>query len=216
MTRLVVALLGAAALLAGCATTVDGQAGAAAGAPSVVPTTGAATPSGPPPSTGQTDLCSLLDWPDLGYPGTEKATGPTKTDTIKGALASCSWVVQEFKAGFTPPPNPTCNDDTTSVEGSLSCAGDDAKQFAEIENGSATIEVTIAYLPGSPAHRSSTYPQGGRTVYLGQDGDTCGGDTSWDGAAIAAAVTDPSKAYGSPCVELKKVIALLIEREPHH
>jgi hypothetical protein len=214
--RLVVAVLGAATLLTGCASTVEGRADAATGAAPVVPTTSTTAPSSPPSATERTNLCSLLDWPDLGYPGTEKATGPTKTDTIKGALASCSWVTQEFKAGFTPPPNPACNDDTTSVEGSLSCAGDDAKQFAEIENGSATIEVTIAYLPGQPEHRASTYRQDGRTVYLSQDGDTCGGDTAWDGAAIAAAVTDPSKAYGSPCVELKKVIALLIEREPHH
>ncbi len=214
MKRLVVAVIGGAALLAGCTSTVEGQVGTAAGS-RMVPSTGAPTPSSAPPSTTRTDLCSLLTWHDLGYPGNEKAAGPSRTGTIQGAVASCAWVTQEFDAGYTPLPNPTCDDDKT-VSGSLSCAGDDAEQFARIQDNSSFIEVTIAYLAGRPTRRAAQYQQGGRTVYVNDQGRTCGGDTSWDGATIAAAVTDPTKAYGPPCDELTKVVALLIQREPHH
>jgi hypothetical protein len=207
---------GAAALLAGCTSTVGGQADGVAGRPvtPVPPTTGAAAPSSVPPSQ-RTNLCGLLTWHDLGYPGNEKAQSPTKVNTIQGAVASCSWITQEFKAGKTPPPEPSCNNDNT-VTGSLACVGDDAQQFAEIENDSATIEVTVAYERGTPTRRPASYSQGGRTVYLNDQGTTCGGDTAWDGAAIAVAVTDTSKAYGPPCDELKKLMVLLIQREPHH
>jgi hypothetical protein len=161
------------------------------------------------------DLCSLLGWPDLGYPGTEGALSPTKRDTVSGAQASCEWSSQQFYAGYTPPPEPGCNDENSGDVGSaLSCVGDHAEQFAAIENNSTWVTVTIAYLAGPPTPTATSYVEAGHTVYLKEDGWTCVARTEWDHGTLGVADTDDSKAFGSPCDEVKKVMTKLIRREP--
>lgn len=201
------------ALLTGCASTMTGRAVAGAVPPSVTTTTPARQMTGP---ARQMDLCSLISWSDLGYPGTDNAAGPTETDTVDGALASCVWKSQQFHAGYTPPPEPSCNNDDNSgdLSGSLSCVGDDAQQLADIENNSTWVTVTIAYLAGRPVPTAWSYVDGGHIVYLDQTGSTCAAHTSWDHATLGVADTDDSKAFGSPCDEVRKVVARLVEREP--
>lgn len=193
------------AAVAACTSTVSGQ------------PTSLITSAAPPTRTAHlANLCALLDWPDLGYPGTEKAVGPTKTDIVPQARESCEWASQQFNAGYTPPPSPSCNNAKPGDVGAdLSCVGDDAEQLAEIFNNSTFVVITIAYLSGQPVSRPTSYVDQGRTVYLVDAGIRCTSETRWDGATLFMADGDASRAFGSPCDEVKKLMTLLIQREPH-
>ncbi|HEY0805057.1 MAG TPA: hypothetical protein VGD84_08335, partial [Pseudonocardiaceae bacterium] len=175
----------------------------------------AAPPTPASPTTvRRTDLRSLLTWPDLGYPGTENAVGPSKTGVVAGARASCEWASQQFNAGYTPPPSPSCNN-TNDVAGSLSCVGDDAEELASIYNNSSFVIIVLAYLAGRPVPQPSRYLDHGHTVYLVDGGVRCNAETTWDGATLYLADGDASRTFGPPCDEVKKLVALLIQREPH-
>jgi len=192
--------------LAACTSTVVGN--PASPATTVAPTT---------TTTHRFDLCSLLDWPDLGYPGTENAVGPTKTGVVPRAKASCEWASQQFNAGYTPSPSPNCNNenDKDNVGAALSCVGDDAERLAEIENNSTYVIITVAYEAGRPKSRPNSYVDHGHTVYLLPDTDRCTGSTLWGGGILGVVDGDSSQAFGPPCDEVKKLIRLLIQREPH-
>ena len=187
--------------LAACTSTVAGR-------PS------SSTTAAAPTTVRRMDLCALLTWPDLGYPGTEGAVSPSKTDVVPGAQESCEWASQQFNAGYTPPPSPSCNN-SNDVAGSLSCVGDDAEQLASIYNNSSFVIIVLAYQVGRPVPQPTSYVDHGHTVYLIDSGVGCKAQTLWDGGMLYLADGDASRAFGAPCDEVKRLMALLIQREPH-
>lgn len=162
------------------------------------------------------NLCSLLDWPDLGYPGTEGGGGPTKTGVVPGATMSCEWTSQQFNAGYTPPPIPSCTAAPGDIAGNLTCADGDVQRLTAIENNSSFVIITAAYKAGGrPLPQSDSYVDHGHTVYLVPDTNRCTGATRWAGGAAEVTDGDATKAFGPTCDEVKKLVALLVQREPH-
>ncbi|HEX3786607.1 MAG TPA: hypothetical protein VHW44_01995 [Pseudonocardiaceae bacterium] len=226
----IVTLVAAAVGLAACGTQVAGSAQPAPGAPAPTsaPTRSAPGPSSPTPSgsspsssagTLPVDLCGLLSWKDLNYPGVAGATSPTKSGGQQGWSQFCQWSSQQFDAGYTPPPDPQCNNDNSpgSVTGALQCADENAKQLTQIEANSAWVNIAVGWQSGQvQITPSSTYTKDGTTVYL--DGTsmnwTCIGVLHWANGTLQVEVQDATKAFGTPCDQATTVINLLISRQP--
>jgi hypothetical protein len=176
------------------------------------------------PSTGPSrdvalpvNLCSVLHWSDLGYPGIAPgAPSPTESNRLSGWDQSCFWASQQFDAGYVPPHSAQCDNGSVSSSSSLQCVGVDAKEYASIEAHSQWVKLTVAWR-GVPTRVSPvSYVQDGTPVYLNDDAAhfNCSGGLEWGGGTLVVLNQDATKAFGSPCAEVKKVVALLIKRQP--
>jgi hypothetical protein len=205
---------GVVVALAGCASPTEGHAVSAATVSASSPTN---TTTSTRPVTLTANLCALLDWPDLGYPGTENANGkgPNATGVFPDWKQSCKFSSMQFFAGYTPPPRPECNDRKgAGMTSDVECMSEDTRQLSEIYKNSTWVTVIIAFREGEPVVKPTSYVEAGHTVYMSSDDSKCLAGTQWAGGVLGIFVTDETKAFRSPCDEAKKVMATLIQREP--
>jgi len=135
---------------------------------------------------------------------------------VPDVTVSCEWTSQQFNAGYTPPPIPSCTAAPGDMAGQLTCADGDVQRLTAIEDNSSFVIITAAYQAGSrPTPKRDSYVYDGRTVYLATDTHQCMGATQWAAGALAVIDNDGTKAFGPPCDEVKKLVGLLVQREPH-
>ncbi|HEY1572500.1 MAG TPA: hypothetical protein VGG05_14240 [Pseudonocardiaceae bacterium] len=224
--RLGVLAVIAAASVAACGSTVLGTARPAG--PVVRPTSSFSAPpaqsSAPaaPPASGGTlnvDLCTLLSWKDFGYGDSGNAKSPTQSGNQAGYSQFCLWQSQQFDAGYTPPPEPKCNSDKAgNAGGALSCLDQDTEQFTQIEENSAYVNVAVGWRPDHvKVTPTSSYTRDGIKVYLDDASvkSSCIGDLHWANGTLQVEVQDSTKANGTPCSQVTKLVNLLITRRPH-
>lgn len=163
-------------------------------------------------------LCNFLSWHDLHYPATAGPDRPTKSGPQQGWSQVCLWQSLQFNAGYHLPPSPHCNGTkTTSAAGALNCAAKDADMLALIFANSHNVNVLIGWQPG---HRTVKYryeySAGDRKVTVDDKSidSTCIQHLHWADGVLQVEVQDGTKAFGTPCGQAKKFVALLLRREP--
>jgi hypothetical protein len=206
------ALVGLAALaIAGCSTQVTGTA-----RPAGAPARSSAPSAG---TTASFNLCTLLSWQDLGYPGVEGARSPSQSGNQPGWSQYCLWQSQQFNAGYRPPPDPKCNSENSSnFASAVQCMDANTKELTAIESNSHVVNVAVGWKPGHKEVKpTSHYVRDGITVYLDDASitETCIGDLHWAGGVLQVEVQDGTKAYGTPCAQATRFVNLLITRQPH-
>ncbi|WP_168200467.1 hypothetical protein [Allokutzneria sp. NRRL B-24872] len=163
------------------------------------------------------DLCSKLNWGDLGYPGVgDPKSRPTKTGDIPEWQQSCSWNQQQYNAGYKPPTPPNRDKYPPGIAGDIEAMGGDIALYKSIQENSSWVVVKIAYDPKRKAKESpDQYQEAGRTIYLTWDSSTsvCTANLPWVDGALAIAVADKTKAFGAPCDKAKSLVTLLLQRE---
>ena len=222
---------GLAGALVGCASTVAGQ-GTAADEPAPA-TTAPSSESAPPPTSAAPtttaptsaapstfNICSMLHWGDLRYPGTDGPDRPTKSGHLKDFDQSCQWASQQFNRGYNPPPPIKRSDFPPGSQGDLAAASEAAKRLAEVEKNSNWVLVTLGYDNRAPKPKQTKYTEAGRTVYITDDTHTsnrldrmCLVSTAWGGGVLFVSVQDATLAFPE-CPQAKRVMALMIQREP--
>jgi hypothetical protein len=194
---------------------------ACTGQPASTPVTthSPAPPTTSAPATLTANLCDLLGWPDFGYPGiAPDAQSPTKSGDQPGWSQSCEWSSYQADAGYTEPTeDPACVGQVDSHNVGH-CLDADAQRLASITANSKPVNVAIGWRPGDLLlHMTSKYTQAGKTVYLDDESAswTCLGGVWWANGSLQVEVQDATKAFGTPCDQTKKIIGLLIQREPN-